>query len=378
MTADAVGGVWNYALELAHALEGHGVEIALAVMGPSPTALQRAEAGNLPNVVLHESGHALEWMDDPWEEVERAGEWLLRLAGHFEPDAIHLNGYVHAALPWPAPVLVVAHSCVFSWWSAVRGEPVPDRCEEYRRRVQRGLAGADRVIAPSAAMLRSLEVHYGEFTPAEVIYNAREPGDFLPAAKAPQIFAAGRAWDDAKNLGLLDEAAPEVHWPIDLAGDRHHPNGQDAGYAHVRSLGKLDAVRMRAYLAESAIYALPARYEPFGLSVLEAALCGCALVLGDIASLREIWGDAALFVDPDDKNGLVHVLNTLSEDHSLRAEMARRARERALRYTPARMAEQYLAAYRCCWEGIAAEGAAAVPTAPKRDVPALHTERTFA
>ncbi len=32
---------------------------------------------------------------------------------------------------------------------------------------------------------------------------------------------------------------------------------------------------------------LPARYEPFGLSVLEAALSGCALVLGDIPSLRE-------------------------------------------------------------------------------------------
>jgi glycogen(starch) synthase len=45
---------------------------------------------------------------------------------------------------------------------------------------------------------------------------------------------------------------------------------------------------------------LPARYEPFGLSVLEAALSGCALVLGDIASLREVWGGAACYVRPGD------------------------------------------------------------------------------
>ena len=54
----------------------------------------------------------------------------------------------------------------------------------------------------------------------------------------------------------------------------------------------------------AAIYALPARYEPFRLEVLEAAAPGCALVLGDIASLRELWDGAALFVAPDDDRAL--------------------------------------------------------------------------
>ncbi|MEB3829625.1 glycosyltransferase [Phormidium sp. CCY1219] len=53
------------------------------------------------------------------------------------------------------------------------------------------------------------------------------------------------------------------------------------------------------WYARAAIYAFPARYEPFGLSVLEAALSGCALVLGDIPRLREMWGDAAVFANPD-------------------------------------------------------------------------------
>ena len=350
MTADAVGGVWTYALELARALEDHGVQIALAVMGPPPSDDQRAAATRQPNVVLHHADFVLEWMDDPWREVDQAGDWLLQIAADFEPDLIHLNGYVHAPLPWPAPVMVVAHSCVRSWWTAVRREPVPARYEEYHHRVRWGLANADLLVAPTAAMLRALGTHYGEYASGEVISNACAPEEFPPADKAPKIFAAGRAWDDAKNLCLLDTAAPEVRWPIYLAGDRHHPGGRDAVFPHLNCLGKLDAAAMRTQLAHSAIYALPARYEPFGLSALEAALSGCALVLGDIPSLREVWEDAALFVNPDNRTELVHVLNTLIDRPALREDMARRARARGLCYTPERMAQGYLAAYRRCLE----------------------------
>jgi glycogen synthase len=56
------------------------------------------------------------------------------------------------------------------------------------------------------------------------------------------------------------------------------------------------------WYARASIYALPARYEPFGLSALEAALSGCALILGDIPSLREVWLEAAPYVSPDDES----------------------------------------------------------------------------
>ena len=76
--------------------------------------------------------------------------------------------------------------------------------------------------------------------------------------------------------------------------------------------------------AAAAIYALPARYEPFGLSVLEAAQHGCALVLGDIDSLRENWDGAALFVDPDDAGALAASWARLAA-HPTRAGRAGRA-----------------------------------------------------
>ncbi len=289
-------------------------------------------------------------MDDPWNEVERAGRWLLDLAGRFSPDMVHLNGYVHAALPWGCSVLVAAHSCVFSWWSAVYGEAAPSAYQEYQRRVRAGLAAADLIVAPTAAMLGALEQHYGQITQGWVIHNARDFDGFTPSPKLPKIFAAGRAWDQAKNLSLLNAAAPRVGWPVLLAGDCQHPSGGSLRFANLQCLGKLDADAVRAQFAVSAVYALPARYEPFGLSALEAGLCGCALVLGNIPSLREVWGDAATFVEPDDADGLAAALNRLIADGDWRREMGRRARTRALGYTLSEMAEQYLAAYRLCLE----------------------------
>ncbi|WP_243688744.1 glycosyltransferase [Geotalea toluenoxydans] len=90
---------------------------------------------------------------------------------------------------------------------------------------------------------------------------------------------------------------------------------------------------------------MPARYEPFGLTVLEAALSGCALVLGDIPSLRELWEGAAVFVPPDDANALADVLQSLCQDRTLRERMAEKAFERSRFFNPDKMAAEYFAAY---------------------------------
>ena len=121
MTADTVGGVWIYAIELASQLSGHGHEIVLATMGQTPTAEQQAAAAQIPRLQLYASNYKLEWMENPWADVEEAGAWLLAIAQAVKPDIIHLNNYAHGSLPWPAPVLMVGHSCVLSWWRAVHG-----------------------------------------------------------------------------------------------------------------------------------------------------------------------------------------------------------------------------------------------------------------
>jgi glycosyltransferase involved in cell wall biosynthesis len=356
MTADTVGGVWTYALELIGALPQ--IEFALATMGAPITAAQRTDAAALPNVQLFPSTYALEWMDDPWADVDRATDWLLEIARDFRPDVVHLNGYAHADVRWPAPVLVVGHSCVLSWWAAVKHGGAPHGYDEYRARVRAGLNAADLVVAPTAAMIEALRLHYAFDGEGEVIANGRDPRLFTATEKRDVIFAAGRLWDEAKNLAALEAAALSVKWPIEIAGDATHPSGREMQFTRVRSLGKLPQDALVERLAAASIYALPARYEPFGLSVLEAALSGCALVLGDIPTLHEVWGDAATFVAPDDHAALAAALNSLIDNPGVRNDFARRARSRALEFSPERMASGYLSAYCRCSTSRTAEAAA--------------------
>jgi glycogen synthase len=348
MTADTVGGVWVYALELARALEAHGVEVALATMGAPITPAQRVEAEEVASLRLYESDYKLEWMEEPWDDVARSGEWLLALEREFRPAVVHLNGFAHGALPFSAPMLVVGHSCVLSWWEAVKGEPAPAEWDRYRAEVQRGIACADLVVAPTRAMLNALDKHYGPFGARRVIYNGRDSSRFSRnGEKEERLLALGRLWDEGKNIGALAQAAESLRWPVYVAGDEKHPadGGSDTGWGNLRSLGKLSSGEVAQQLAVTSIYVLPARYEPFGLSALEAALSGCALVLGDIPSLREVWGDAALFVHPSDIHTLTSCLQMLIENPTERERLAHGAYARATLYTPKRMAAEYMEAY---------------------------------
>jgi len=285
------------------------------------------------------------WMQDCWHDVRAAGEWLLKLADAVQPSIVHLNDFGHGDLPWKAPTVLVAHSCVMSWWRAVHGAPPPATWRRYRECVSAALRAADLVVCPSAAMRRALRQNYGIQLGARVIPNGRSGEDGPIRSKAEYIFSAGRIGDDAKNIAALGTVAGRLPWPVCIAGNGQRPDGTALEFAGAHMLGRLATGQVRQWLARAPIYASPARYEPFGLSILEAALARCALVLGDIDSLREIWSDAAVFVDPNDHDALEHALRRLIADRGERDRYAALAHARAQRYTPAAMAAQYTAAY---------------------------------
>ncbi len=345
MTADTVGGVWTYALDLTRALAAYGISVDLATMGVALTPAQARAAAAIDGLDVHESTYKLEWMQEPWNDVERAGDWLLTLENDLSPNVVHLNGYCHGDLPWTAPHIVIGHSCVLSWWRSVKGEEAPADWSRYRKSVTAGLRAADVVVAPTRAMMSQLQSYYGPLTRTAVIANGRDEGPYRPGKKEPFILAAGRVWDESKNIGILTEVRRSIDWPVSVAGDARHPDGRASKLGNVELLGVLSADEMASYYSRAAIYCLPAKYEPFGLSVLEAALSGCALVLGDIPSLRENWDGAAVFVHPDDASAIESVLQDLIADRGYLETMAARARKRARMFSTGKMAESYLALY---------------------------------
>jgi glycogen synthase len=345
MTTDTVGGVWNYSLQFAQQLREFGVEVVLATMGAPLRPDQRADADHLSNVALLESNYRLEWMVDPWNDIEHAGEWLLDVDKHFKPDIVHLNQYCFASLPWKSPVVVVGHSCVSSWWEAVRpSQPLDARFSKYCDVVKDALEAADCVVTPSHAMLKALHRCYrAKVRDAVVIPNGRSRNGGPPLQKEPIIFCAGRIWDEAKNIAAVMQIADQLSFPVYLAGDITGMSAPSRKNLHY--LGLLSSREMECWMHRASIYLSPARYEPFALCVLEAAIARCALVLGDIESLRENWNDAALFVDPSVPEQIAETVEQLVRDPELMADFAGRAYQKSLMFTPERMVFRYLKLY---------------------------------
>lgn len=349
MSADTVGGVWTFAMELAEALGQDHVEVMLASLGGLPTRAQQRQAQAIPRLRLIASKFKLEWMDNPWDDVAKSGRWLLDLEREFSPDLVHLNSFGHGALPWKAPVILTAHSCVASWWAAVKQQPLPVEWRRYRHAVEQSLLSVHRFVAPSQSMLTALRQNYCvplDPSRGTVIANGRLRARFHCAEKEPFIFSAGRLWDGAKNIAAVVRAARHLPWPVYLAGSCERARGEPADTSGCCLLGQLSSEDLAWCYARAPIYVLPAYYEPFGLSVLEAALSGCALVLGDIDSLREAWDGAACFVPPGDTGMLTAALQRMIADPRLRGNLARRSFARARQFTPERMASAYLAVYR--------------------------------
>jgi glycosyltransferase involved in cell wall biosynthesis len=98
-------------------------------------------------------------------------------------------------------------------------------------------------------------------------------------------------------------------------------------------------------MQRAAIFAAPALYEPFGLGVLEAARSGCALLLSDIASFRELWDGCAEFVDPRDPAAIAAAIRRLLEDPARRAELISLGEQRFPRFTWERAARSTLETY---------------------------------
>ena len=106
---------------------------------------------------------------------------------------------------------------------------------------------------------------------------------------------------------------------------------------HLQVLGALEEDGIARCLSARPVFASSARYEPFGLAVLEAALASCPLVLADTETFRELWDGVATFVDPEDDAGFADAIAAIVGDDPARCERGDGARQRADEYSPDRM-----------------------------------------
>lgn len=345
LTADAVGGVWTYALDLAEGLAGAemGISVTLAVLGPPPSEMQQAQARRRANLLLTDL--PLDWLAAGEAEVLSAGERLAQMASQY--DLVHLNSpALLASGPLATPVVGGCHSCLASWWRAVGAGPLPADFDWRVRLLARGYRACDLLVAPTRAFaeethrlygVRPLAAPNGRAAPA----LTRPP----PAHRRPIAVTAGRLWDRGKDLATLAAAASRMRHEVHAAGPTIGPNGETFAPTALRPLGWLESDALAKVLADASVYVSLARYEPFGLGVLEAAQTGCALVLSDIPTFRELWDGAALFVPPQNPLAAAKSLDDLLADPEACDRLGRAARRRARQYGVRSMVDAVLQAY---------------------------------
>jgi glycogen synthase len=354
VTTDTVGGVWTYTRELVTGLVRRGCQVTLVSFGEIPTSPQTEWMEGLPRLDFRPTAFRLEWMQDVEDDMEASAEFLRSVVSETSPDLLHFNQYYYGALRSDLPRIVVTHSDVVGWWEAVHDHHPPETkwLRWYRQAVSRGLAAANAVVAPSRWMLDSLTKNYVTPRESRVVWNGRSPLLFNPhVSKDDYVLSVGRIWDSGKQVTML--AQQDLSVPIWIVGSERHPEsalrGESLTFGATQPVvfkGPQSEAQLRQIYGRASIYAATSRYEPFGLAPLEAALSRCAIVANDIPSLRELWGDAALFFRRNNSTSLREVLDSLIGDRELRMHYANRAYHHALKqFNTERMVADYLELY---------------------------------
>ena len=351
ITSDTVGGVWTYTQELVTGLVARGHQVTLVSFGKLPSADQVAWLRALASVDYRPTDYRLEWMEVAERDIDESRRYLELLVREVQPDILHFSQYCYGDIEVSVPRIVVAHSDVVSWWVGVHNREPEDSpwIRRYREHVVHGLGAADLVVAPSGWMLDALTRHYGLPKRTAVIYNGRTPEKFeSERAKEDYVLSVGRIWDEAKQASLLLQGTQPV--PIKIVGWAQEP-GREKTFvttypSNVELLGPRSQDELRDLYGAASIYAGTSRYEPFGLSPLEAALSRCALVMNDIPVFHELWDDAAIYFRKDDPDELSKTLQNLNRDPGLCQQMSTKALARArAKFGASRMVVEYESAY---------------------------------
>lgn len=215
----------------------------------------------------------------------------------------------------------------------------------------------DRVVAISEANYRFLRAHYGyEAQLLELIRNGWE-GQPQPhtGGVAPTVVCVARFRRQKGHQELLDSFAQVVQHThaarLVLVGDGEL---REEITADAAARGLTDRIELRGScqdvwgeLATADVFALASRYEPLGISIIEAMAAGLPVVATNVGGVPELVVDqeSGLLFDPDDQDGMARGISRLLEAPEIRERMGAAGRLAASKMTMARTVDGYFGLY---------------------------------
>jgi glycosyltransferase involved in cell wall biosynthesis len=300
---------------------------------------------------------------------EREGRWWGREALLGRVDVVHSTTYCAPRFHDRRKRLVVT---IYDVTFATHPElHTPANIAHCLRGTQQAIDRADAVIAISESTRRDLiermgappdRVHAIPLAASDTFSRVNDPARLeavrsrydLPAAFILFVGTIEPRKNLARLLAAYAELPPALRAEVALVvtGHRgwlesHLPRrAAELGVAEgVRFTGSVPAEDLPALYSLATLFAYPSISEGFGLPVIEAMACGAPVLTSNAAALPEVVGDAALLVDPLDRDAIARGLARLLEDSLLRESLSRRAQARAMTFSWERTARETLALY---------------------------------
>lgn len=118
--------------------------------------------------------------------------------------------------------------------------------------------------------------------------------------------------------------------------------------ASVRFLTAVSTSELVQILSNAAAMIFASQAEGFGLPILEAMQCGCPVITSNVTSMPEVGGDAAVYVEPQNIDGLRHAIESLLTDKNLQARLRGKGLERSKQFSWSKTADVTIQAYQTC------------------------------
>jgi glycosyltransferase involved in cell wall biosynthesis len=106
--------------------------------------------------------------------------------------------------------------------------------------------------------------------------------------------------------------------------------------------GFVDTPDLPVLYSSAHLFAFPSIYEGFGFPPLEAMACGCPVVASNAASIPEICGEAALYVDPLDPAAIANGVRALATDNDLRERLIKEGHRQYQQYNWDKSSDRFI------------------------------------
>jgi len=357
---EAPGGIGRYTAELVRLLPANGVDVTPFTARHARADIQRALAAHdlsglqpvvlpLPAPLLYDAWHRLgvagpvrrvapvDLVHAPSPAVPPTGRVPLVVTVHdaapiVMPDAFtrrgvrfHRQGFAAAAR---RARLVIAVS-------AFCADEIAANTPILRDQIRVVANGVDRVRATEEDVMKARRIYAVDDRPY-VLWA----GTFQPRKNVRVLLDAFARLDPDEVPHRLVLAGPQG-WKTD---DGDAAAAQALG-DRVRLVGQVGRVQLLALFAGADLFTFPSRHEGFGIPVLEAMAQGTAVLCSDIPALREVAGDAARFVAPDDVDAWITALRELLTDDAARTRLVAAGDERVEQFSWDRCARETVAVY---------------------------------